>query len=208
MPKSIEIRQMDGGIEESQPGTLRGYAAVFGQESREIPNRRGEGFREVIRPGAFRNSLASGEEIHARIQHRGGLSMVGTTANGTLRLGEDSHGLWYEVDMPDTSAARDLAVLVKRGDIRKSSFGFIVREGGERWERSGGKNLRELTDLELIEVSMVDQPAYDGTSVSVRGEEREVESVGQYGEDDGPDESREAEIRDWEIRIKELCLPA
>jgi HK97 family phage prohead protease len=124
---AVEIRTgTDGGK------TLVGYAAMFDSLSEDLG-----GFREIIRKGAFDATLASKPDVSARIQHAGGLNTIGRTTNGTLRLGVDKKGLKYEVDLPDTTAARDIHALVKRGDINKSSFAFSLRydgdSTGERW---------------------------------------------------------------------------
>ena len=77
-------------------------------------------------------------------------------------------GLQYEVDLPDTAAARDVHALVARGDVSGSSFGFKVT--GDKWDTSGVRlgrlPLRTITEVELFDVSLVTYPAYAQTSVS------------------------------------------
>src|SRR5690606_39354727 len=51
---------------------------------------------EVIRPGAFDETLAEKPDVSARVQHQGGLMAIGRTTNGTLRLKTDKQGLQYE----------------------------------------------------------------------------------------------------------------
>ena len=59
--------------------------------------------------------------------------MLGRNQAGTLRLSEDDTGLAYEIDLPDTQAARDVYALIERGDVSQSSFAFkVVKE-----QRSG-----------------------------------------------------------------------
>ncbi len=50
--------------------------------------------------------------------------LLGRTLSQTLRLAVDDTGLEYEVDLPDTQYARDLAALAERGDVQHSSFAF------------------------------------------------------------------------------------
>ena len=126
---------------------------------------RGE-FVEVIRPGAFTRTLAaaSAGNIRAVFEHDG-KSLLGRLGSGTLRLTEDSEGLAFELDLPDTTLGRDLAELVKRGDVAGCSFGFLpVRD---TWAE-GAKPVRELRDVDLFEITITANPAYDATSVQVR----------------------------------------
>jgi uncharacterized protein len=146
---------------------LSGYAAIFNSET-TIHTSFGS-FREVIRPGAFTRSLLEGQDVVAWYQHgEGGPLPLGRTKAGTLRLSQDNRGLAFELDMPDTSAARDLAVSVQRGDVREASFAFEpAAEGGERWT-NGDPSLRELLDLNVFDIAPVVFPAYPSTSVGLR----------------------------------------
>ena len=96
--------------------TLHGYAAVFNSEANLGT------FSEVIRPGAFAKSLATGSNIRALYQHDG-TALLGTTRGGTLQLREDAKGLAFTLALPDTSHGRDLAILVDRGDVQGCSSG-------------------------------------------------------------------------------------
>ncbi len=141
---------------------LEGRAAVFDQPA-TIATFSG-GFVEIIRPGAFTRSLASGRDVLALADHDM-RAVLGRTRSGTLRLSEDAQGLAFEVDLPETRLAGDLLALAERGDLGGASFAFNVPKGGERW-RAGQ---RELIDLDLEEISIVQAtPAYAGTSVVAR----------------------------------------
>ncbi|MGA0583250.1 MAG: HK97 family phage prohead protease [Castellaniella sp.] len=156
----LEIRAT-GGLR-AAGGRLAGYAAVFGSEA-ELP-----GFREIIRPGAFARTLAAGGNIRA-LYHHADQQLLATTKAGTLQLREDAHGLAFDLALPDTSYGRDLAVLVERGDVSGCSFGFRVADGGDRWaERSEGQWLRELIDVDLLEITVTADPAYVDTTVALR----------------------------------------
>ncbi|WP_019342827.1 HK97 family phage prohead protease [Stutzerimonas stutzeri] len=139
---------------------LTGYAARFNVET-DL----GE-FVEVIRPGAFTRTLAaaSAGNIRAVYEHDG-KSLLGRLGSGTLRLTQDSEGLAFELDLPDTTLGRDLAELVKRGDVAGCSFGFLPVQ--DAWSE-GAKPVRELRDVDLFEVTITANPAYDATSVQVR----------------------------------------
>jgi HK97 family phage prohead protease len=137
---------------------LAGRVATYGIETRI------GGFREVIERGAFRDSLGDGRDILALADHDP-TRVLARTRSGTLRLAESDDGLDFELDLPDTTAARDLLALAERDDLGGCSFGFRVPPGGDAWDG----DLRTLRRIDLAEVSIVQAwPAYPGTSVDPR----------------------------------------
>ena len=145
---------------ESDGMRFSGYAAVFNSESEPLP------FIEVIEPGAFRRSLKSRNEIKLFKNHNMD-EVLASTRSKTLRLMEDDKGLLAEATLPDTTAGRDLAVLMKRGDVHAMSFGFSVPRGGDKYSDDG--KMRTLREIRLHEVSIVTGfPAYQATTASVR----------------------------------------
>jgi HK97 family phage prohead protease len=140
--------------------TFSGYAAVFNSDSEPLP------FIERIMPGAFAKSLKSRNNIRMYMNHDSSM-LLATTRAKTMRLVEDSKGLFVEADLPDTTVGRDLSVLMQRKDVDSMSFGFTVPQGGDRWSDDG--MTRELRQIKLYEVSVVTGfPAYAATSAQVR----------------------------------------
>lgn len=158
-----ELRAIEGEIRAAE-GQIAGYAAVFNQSAEILP-----GFREVIRAGAFARSIEEGADVRALWNHDPNY-VLGRRASGTLAVQEDEHGLRYTIRPPEAQWARDLQETIGRGDVSQSSFAFIVRL--ERWTQDveNGFTLRELLDVDLIDVSPVTYPAYVGTSVGLRAE--------------------------------------
>jgi HK97 family phage prohead protease len=145
---------------ESDGMRFTGYAAVFNSDSEPLP------FIERIMPGAFKRSLKARNEVKLFKNHNMD-EVLASTRSKTLRLSEDSKGLLAEATLPDTTAGRDLAVLMKRGDVHAMSFGFSVPSKGDRWSDDG--MTRELKEIRLHEVSIVTGfPAYEATTASVR----------------------------------------
>ncbi len=144
----------------ASPGRLAG-AIPYGAWSADLG-----GWRERIAPGAFDRSLAEPDRILALWDHDG-RQVLGRVGSGTLRLASDARALRFEVDLPDTSSARDLAVLVERGDISGASFAFRVRAGGQVWNLDAQPPSRTLVDVELAEITVAAMPAYPATSVSL-----------------------------------------
>ena len=166
MPSKVERRINDVNFEirvgeiDANKMTFTGYAAVFNSASEPLP------FTEYIIPGAFSRSLKSRNEIKLFMNHNTDI-VLGSTRAKTLRLSEDSKGLLAEAVLPDTTAGRDLSILMQRGDVNSMSFGFSVPARGDKWSDDGMS--RELHQIRLHEVSIVTGfPAYEATTASVR----------------------------------------
>ncbi len=143
---------------EMSGGTLRGYAAVFGQYA-DLGD-----ILEDIAPTAFDVALPT-SDARALYNHDPNY-LLGRMSAGTARVSVDAGGLAYEVDLPDTQYAADLAKLVQRGDITGSSFAFMPGQ----IERSmvGKRRLVTHTSVaDLLDVSPVTYPAYEQTSGSL-----------------------------------------
>jgi uncharacterized protein len=152
---SFELRSTDDG-------KLVGYAAVWNSLSEDLG-----GIRELIAPGAFTRSLQEYPDVLALVEHDTH-KVLGRTKNGTLRIVEDERGLRVEIDPADTSYARDLMALVKRGDVAGMSFRFRPFPGGFDVDMGQSPPVRTLRSVRLKEVSVVVSPAYPDTSVLMR----------------------------------------
>jgi HK97 family phage prohead protease len=149
-------------VDEAQSDGMRfsGYAAVFNSNSEPLP------FTERILPGAFMRSLKSRNEVKLFKNHNMD-DVLASTRSKTLTLTEDSKGLLAEAVLPNTTAGRDLAELMKRGDVHSMSFGFSVPPKGDNWSDDGA--VRELKEIRLHEVSIVTGfPAYSATTATIR----------------------------------------
>jgi HK97 family phage prohead protease len=111
-----------------------GYAALF-----DRPDRSGD----VVHKGAFAASLKRVGEVPLLWQHKAN-AVVGKIEH----LSEDRRGLRVIASVADARAAR----LVGSGKIDGLSFGYRVREA------KGAGDVRELVELDLIEVSLVAHP--------------------------------------------------
>lgn len=138
-----------------------GYAAVYDKISRPLG-----GFQEIVGRSAFNKSRADGfPGVVARFNHDSN-QLLGTTEARTLILTADDNGLEYEVDPPQHLPL--VRELIERGDVRKSSFAF--RTVQDEWSTTdGGYPLRTLTEVQLVDVAPVVDPAYTATTAGVRG---------------------------------------
>jgi uncharacterized protein len=161
---------------EGSPRKLVGHAAVFDQWAviaryMDPDTGRPVEFREVIRRGAFRNAIASGQDVRALVDHNSSL-ILGRTRAGTLVLSEDDQGLLCEITTPETQTAEDVLANVAVRNITQMSFAFLPRPWGETiTTRDEGTVIvleSEVTDVDLYDVSVVTYPAYKTTDVEVR----------------------------------------
>ena len=85
--------------------------------------------------------------------------LLGRASSGTLRLSTDERGLRYEIDLPNTTYANDLIELMRRGDVKESSFAFMIES--DSWSVKNKQNIRTITKISrLIDVAPVVIPAY------------------------------------------------
>jgi HK97 family phage prohead protease len=179
---------------EHNGNVIRGYAAVYNSDSEWMG-----GFYEQIENGAFDDVLEN--DVRAYFNHDENL-LLGRVSSGTLRIGTDKRGLFYEVDLPNTSYANDLVELMKRGDVNQSSFAFLI--GQDRWEQRDGKTYRIIEKVSrLLDVSPVAQPAYpDATSELKRDLEIETkEEIETAAVEDTASEAVETKDEDSNIYL-------
>ncbi len=143
-----------------QPTKIAGHAAKFDSLSEDLG-----GFRERIAPGAFAKTITTAD-VRALWNHDANI-VLGRNKAGTLRLSEDSAGLAFEVDMPDTQLVRDMVMApIARGDVNQCSFGFYTVN--DKWAKVDGEWIRTLLECDLVDVSPVTYPAYPSTDVAAR----------------------------------------
>jgi Escherichia/Staphylococcus phage prohead protease len=154
----MEIRAARIEIRATPGRKLVGYAATFG-----TPARIGA-FTETLRAGCFRESLGNPKNDILALMDHGRDKVLARTANGSLRLSEDSRGLAFEMNVPGTTVGSDALAMVEAGLAGGCSFGF--RATDEAWPT---RDRRELRAVDLLEISIVSAfPAYGGTEISAR----------------------------------------
>jgi HK97 family phage prohead protease len=162
-------------IGDSQPH-ITGYAAAFEKLSRRMG-----GFVERVMPTAFNEARDAGwQDVVCRYNHKDDM-VLGTTGGGTLQLGIDERGLTYDVIPPDHRS--DVIELIKRRDVRYSSFAFRCAVPGtdDEWGVSDfGLPLRSLHNVALLDTAPVLDPAYRDTSVVARNMTGAIESLAMW----------------------------
>ena len=160
----MEIRIKKDAVE------ISGYVNAVERKSKPLWSRMGQ-FIERICKGAFGKALKRNDNVRILLNHDWNRDLGGTK-DGNLELNEDSIGLHARATITDPEVVEK----AKNGDLVGWSFGFYDREVENKRDEDGYP-LRDVKDLDLEEVSILDKshtPAYDGTLVSVRSEEKSV----------------------------------
>lgn len=151
----------------SQP-RITGLAARFGRKTKIA-----HGLNEIIAKGAFKRSLAEGNDVIFNVQHDDE-RVCARVAAGTLKLRETDAGLAFDAEV-DTgiSYVNDLYRSIKAGNIAECSFAFIPYENGDTINadpQERGAMLRTLKSVMLFDVAAVTHAAYGGnvTNISAR----------------------------------------
>jgi HK97 family phage prohead protease len=126
------------------------------------------GFRERVLKGAFTESLKT-TPVRCLFNHTDGC-LLGRTESQTLFVEQDATGLHFRVNLPPTTYANDLVVLLERKDAFECSWGFLIPDGGDEWtSMADGTLLRTISKATIFEGSILVSPAaYPNTSASLR----------------------------------------
>ena len=158
--KEKEIRKLDIQFraEDNEDGKLeiKGYAAVY--DSPET-----YGYTELIAKGAFDDSDMS--DVVLRYNHNDSFMVLARTRNKSLKLNVDDKGLFMDATLQDDiTEHKNIFNAIKSGLIDKQSFAFSVEED----EYDYDTDTRTITKIcKVFDVSVVDQPFYNATDVSV-----------------------------------------
>lgn len=125
-----------------------GYASVFGGV---------DSYGDTIAPGAYKNTLVDRERpVALRWNH------YGPVIGKYLEIYEDERGLVVEGELTKGhSVADDAAALLKHGAISGLSIGYIAKDSEDNMPHAG----RLLKQIDLIEVSIVEEPADNAARV-------------------------------------------
>lgn len=163
-----EVRMMDIRAVENPPDDkmiIEGYAIIF-----NTPQTRQYGaykFTETIQSGAL--SKTDMKDVPLRYNHYDNIMIMARTRNKSLQLIVDTKGLKIVAELIDTQNNRDLYKGVQAGLIDKMSFAFTVADKGDTWQYGDTETVRVVTDInKLYDVSIVDMPFYDDTSIYAR----------------------------------------
>jgi HK97 family phage prohead protease len=147
---------------------FRGYAAVWDTPWNEKLTAT-MGYVERVAHGAFREALASGDNIPLLLEHDSH-KLLATTNSGNLRLKEDTFGLRVDAKLPDNYLGVYARSLVESGDLAGMSYGIALDpQQHSTLTRIDGVWTRTITGVRrLLDVSLTWQPAYTSTTARLR----------------------------------------
>ena len=180
----LDIREAVGI---ASAGRVSGLAAPFEKwETIRDDTARADGngkrLREKLAQGSFTEALAAAAEgrhdIVARMAHDPE-RVLGSVIAGTLFLRETAEGLEFDLDLPDTTDARDAMALIARGSLGVS-VGFRKPQGDAMATGIDADGLTEwqvLKNVDLREISLTAIPAYKDTHVEIARTKRSPQMV-------------------------------
>ena len=145
---------------------VEGYACRFNSPT-VLFEYGGHEYREQISSHAF--DEAKMDDVIFNYNHQG--KVMARTRNKTLELKVDDEGLFIRARLDGTEEGRRLYDEIAGGYIDRMSFAFTVRE--ESFDQANFMwTIRKVK--RLYDVSAVDIPAYDDTSIEARRESIET----------------------------------
>ena len=173
----IEIRAVESTEDKM---IIEGYAITFDKPATHDYG--GRKFTETIKKGAL--DKTDMKDVPMRYNHNDTWLIIARTRNKSLKLIVDDIGLKIEAELLDTQSNRDVYKSIQAKLIDKMSFAFRVADGGDTWTFGEKETFREVTNIaKLWDVSVVDTPFYDSTSIYTRSfelldsEEKRLESL-------------------------------
>lgn len=170
----MQVRIREESIE------IDGYVNAIERKSKTLRSRIGK-FVERIKKGAFRRAIERNGNVLLLLNHDRD-RVLGGTGDGTLELREDAIGLHAHAVVTDAETVQK----AREGKLRGWSFGFNDVPDGVDQKFEDGMLLREVKDMDLREVSILDDrkyPAYEGTLIMARSDE-DVELYGETFDDE------------------------
>ena len=159
-----ELRSENGGRR------ISGKAISFDTQSNDI------GFIEILHRGCISQELIDSSNIVFLYNHD--YNQVIARANkgkGTLNIDLRDDGVYFDLEVPNTTMGNDLLENIRLGNITQCSFGFSYanEEGAYKDEKIGDVWYRNVYKIgKLYDLSAVTYPAYDDTYVNARMQER------------------------------------
>ena len=161
---------------------IEGYAITFEQPATHQYGERK--FTEVIRKGSL--DKTDMKDVPLRYNHNDNVILMARTRNKSLQLIKDDKGLLIKATLIDTQSNRDIYKSIQEGLVDKMSFAFTVADGGDTWTFKDDESIREVNNIDkLYDVSVVDTPFYDSTSIYARSlelldsEEKRLDSLSE-----------------------------
>lgn len=152
--RCFEFRTVDN---EEEKMIIEGYAITFNSPATHY------GMTEIIDSRALESCDMT--DVPLKYNHDDSHLLLARTRNGSLKLEVDSIGLKIRAELIDTQSNKDIYKSIKEGLIDKMSFAFTTKNDSYDYDT----DTRTVLEIDkLYDVSVVDMPFYDSTSVFAR----------------------------------------
>ena len=153
LAENLEVRASEDNEEKM---IVEGYAVVFDSPATH-------GFTEIVDRNAFNG--CDMKDVPLKYNHTDNFLIRARTRNNSLQLSVDDKGLKIRAELLDTTQGKDIYKCIRSGLLDKMSFAFTVEE--EKWDVA--TDTRTILKIDrLYDVSVVDTPFYDTTSIYAR----------------------------------------
>ena len=200
----MEFRIKDCQLQADESGSLKvgGYINVTERESEMLYNKKnGKWFKEIMKKGVFKRAIERASQNIPLLFEHDWSKQLASLEEGTLELREDNIGLRFDAVIKDESIYEQ----VRSGIINSCSFGFrVLTEEVESINTRLEK--RFVSAIELLEVSLVKNPAYVGSLCETRSYEEELkeEERAKCGSSDEEKREENPEVEAEEEKVEEV----
>jgi len=154
--KEIRLAELRA-VEDGEKMIVEGYAVVFDTPATHW------GFTEIVDRNAFVG--ADMKDVPMRYNHEGTWLILARTRNNSLQLSVDNKGLFIRAELIDTQSNKDVYKSIQARLLDGMSFAFTTSK--DEWNYDN--NTRRIMQIDkLYDVSVVDTPFYDTTSIYAR----------------------------------------
>ncbi len=169
----LDIKTLQNDTDEMK---IEGYAVIYDKPATHSFGQ--YTFTEVIKKGALDHTDLS--DVVLRYNHNDTWCIMARTKNNSLQLIKEEKGLKIQANLINTQSNRDIYNAIQSALLDKMSFSFVVAEKGDNWNTTKNQTYREITNIKKIyDVSVVDTPFYDTTTVYARSIEKLEQALQQ-----------------------------
>lgn len=140
--KGTFLNELKSGTNDDGRFYISGYASTFGNE---------DSYNDIVDPGAFIKTLATNQNRIRFCKDHDLTKVIGKIIPESLS--EDNIGLAFTCRLGRSAEAKDAIMQIEDGELNELSIGYIP----VKYYYEG--NIRHLTEIELIEISLVSRAA-------------------------------------------------
>ena len=161
----MEQKTIPVELKTADDGTFEGYASAY-----EVV----DSYGDVVKRGAFAKTIAErGSKIKLLWNHDSSAPPIGKF----LSLEEDSYGLKVKGRLSNTPRGQEVLQLLREGSIDSMSIGYTTIKYDYEQRDDLGREVRNLREVRLYEVSAVNFPANEAATITQVKRQSELETI-------------------------------